>query len=175
HASMSSLEEKAKEKLINSVTTETNDYLKQILDQIKDLSDNVKFLNSRIDNLEGRNLVNKGYWGEPEELLPPSPITTANEALVHTSLNKSSFKEKFMKNEKTPNYDNLAIKQENITTFIGKPPANKNTGDTPQEAKAKDEPVSSEKQAYITPDFAGQDGTPYRSNGLIKKLGEFFK
>ena len=69
-----------------------------------------------------------------------------------------------MKNERPPNYESLLMKQENITTYVGKPDNVKVDSDT--------EKSGSEKQAFVPPD---PKEIPYKYNSLMKKIGEFFK
>jgi hypothetical protein len=78
-----------------------------------------------------------------------------------------------MKNGKVPNYDNLLIKQENITTFIGKPAVKKNNNDTSQGNTESDD--LSEKQAFVSVGSRQQKRSSYNGNGFLRKIGEFFK
>ena len=98
-------------------------------------------------------------------------------AIEHPILKKSGFKEKFMKSERLPNYESMLKKQENITTYVGKPVAAKPDSDIPQD---------SEKQAFVSPNAADQKNNedncaedsgeiPYKYNSIMKKIEEFFK
>ena len=185
HTSRSTTEDKPKEKVQTAATNETSDYLKQILGEIKDLSENVKCLNSRIDSMESKTFVQNAAEEKQMELLPAKSRTAANGDSEGSRLKKSNFKEKFLKSGKTPNYDSLLMKQESITTFVGKPGANNESGDILQENKTSGETIGNEKQAYVHPGIAPKKAsvrnntlgaeTTEKSNSLIKKIGEFFK
>ncbi|NLK34815.1 MAG: hypothetical protein GX301_05125 [Gracilibacteraceae bacterium] len=155
-------EGKPKEKVQTAPIPDMNDYLKQILVEIRELSDNVKHLNSRIGSLENKNEKN---------------FTPEKTAIEHPILKKSGFKEKFMKSERLPNYESMLKKQENITTYVGKPVAAKPDSDIPQD---------SVKQAFVSPNAADQKNNedncaedsgeiPYKYNSIMKKIEEFFK
>jgi hypothetical protein len=185
HTTRSIIENKPKEKLQAEASTETSDYLKQILGEIKDLSENVKCLNNRIDSLESKTFVQKAAEEEKMELIPARSRTPMSSDSEVSRLNKSNFKEKFLKSVKSPNYDSLLMKQESITTFVGKPGVNTESGDIHPENKANDAATNNGKQAYVHTGFTSQkasvrNGTPNvetveRNNSLIKRLGEFFK
>lgn len=172
HISRNIVEDKPKEKPNAAAAPEVNDYLKQILDEIKGLSDNVQHLNGRLDNLESNTII-KGTSTEIFEDSSPIRSGITNSDFGSKILKKSNFKEKFMKNEKVPNYDNLLIKQENITTFIGKPSANKNNGNTLQGSTKNDD--ISEKNAFVAPGSRQQKEVSYNGKGFLRKIGEFFK
>jgi len=169
------MEDNPKEKLQAIVSPETNDYLKQILDEIKGLTENVRHLNNRIDSLESKTFVQKASEEELRELLTPRTRTAANDNTELSTLKKSSFKEKFLKNEKTPNYDSLLVKQENITTFVGKPAANKESKDTSQQLKASEDQADNGKHAYVSPGLRPENGNRDKNSSLLRKIGEFFK
>lgn len=144
-------EDKPMEKVQSALLPDMNDYLKQIILEIRDLSDNVKYLNDKIGGIERKTIA-------------PPKITTEQ-----PTLKKSDFKEKFMKNERPPNYESLLMKQENITTYVGKP-----------------DDVKSEKQAFVPPDSAAPKNNTDKwakdpkeisdkHNSLMKKIEEFFK
>ena len=78
-----------------------------------------------------------------------------------------------MKNVKIPNYDNMLVKQENITTYVGKPNADKSSEDTSSEADGNGD--ISEKQSFVAPGPRYQPDSTDKNSGLIKKIGEFFK
>lgn len=165
-------EDKPKEKPQAAAVPEVNDYLKQILDEIKGLSDNVHHLNSRIEKLEGDTYAKKYPLAKPDEL-PSENQESINAALGSKTFKKTNFKEKFMKDVKVPNYDNLLIKQENITTFVGKPAVGKNSGTTSHGAEGNDD--ISGKQAFVAPGSRHQSTGADKNAGLFKKIGEFFK
>lgn len=165
-------ENKPKEKLQTAAVPEMNDYLKQILDEIRGLSYNVKHLNDRIDSLESNTYFKKAPMAKPAE------STYSVSEKVHSdsgnkALKKSNFKEKFMKSEKLPNYDNMLIKQENITTFVGKPAADKDSTNTTQAAEENKD--TSEKRAFVAPGLNQRNETTKNDNGFLKRIGEFFK
>ncbi|HQL36010.1 MAG TPA: hypothetical protein PLG67_05375, partial [Bacillota bacterium] len=130
-------------------------------------SDNVKYLNSRIGRSEIR---------DSKDSAPTKAGTADKTAAEQPTLKKSGFKEKFMKNERLPNYESLLMKQENITTYVGKPGTVNPASDISQE---------SEKQAFVPPNTEAPKGNnswtedpdeiPYKYNSLMKKIGEFFK
>ncbi|MHB1394670.1 MAG: hypothetical protein ACYCYE_16720 [Clostridia bacterium] len=153
HTSRNAVEDKPKEKLQTEVSNEMSDYLKQILGEIKDLTENVKYLNNRIDSLESKTFVLKAAEEEQEELLQSKSRTAANNASERSLLKKSNFKERFLKRGSTPNYDSLLLKQENITTFLGKTGINKAADNIEQESKANVETADNGKQAYVSPDI----------------------
>lgn len=175
HTARNAVEDKPKEKLQAATSPETNDYLKQILDEIKGLSDNVRYLNNRIDNLESKPFIQKSPEEEVKEMLPARPRAAANNSYDQSELKKSNFKEKFMKSEKTPNYNSLLIKQENINTYVGKPSTSIITGEASPTIKAGAETAGNSKQAFAAPGSTVQQVTPYKYNNLFKKIGEFFK
>ncbi|HYE10368.1 MAG TPA: hypothetical protein VEF53_09330, partial [Patescibacteria group bacterium] len=156
HSSRNVLEDKLREKPQAPASTETSDYLKQILGEIKDLSENIKYLNNRIENLESKSFGQKASQEEQTEVHQVKSKAAANVEYERTPLNKSNFKEKFMKSGKTPNYDSLLMKQDSITTFVGKPGVNQTIGDIPYENKAKAEASANEKHAYASPGAASQ-------------------
>lgn len=172
HLSRNISEVKPKEKLQAAAAPEMNDYLKQILDEIKGLSDNVQHLNGRLENLESNTIIKRNSTGKDGDMPPIRPEKNNSDSGSKT-LKKSNFKEKFMKNDKLPNYDNLLIKQENVTTFIGKPVTNKNSVNTPQETEVNVD--ISGKQAFVAPGIRQQNGTSNKNNGFLRKIGEFFK
>lgn len=146
-----------KEKHPASASPEVSDYMKQILGEIKSLTDNVRYLNNRIDNLEGRTFVQKAAEELPNELSSSMPRTAANDIYERPALNKSNFKEKFMKNTRIPNYDSMVLRQENVTTYVGKPRAKKGTGNIPPEPTADVGPTENDKQAFTPPNPESQD------------------
>lgn len=147
-------EEKPKEKA--SAVPEVNEYLKQILDEVKGLSDSVKHLNSRMDDLENITSAGREVHQKSDSVPYTKPITYDSEEVIKP-LKKSNFKEKFMKNETTPSYSKLLTRQENITTFVGKP--------VQQSGTASEE--LSEKQAFAAP--------KKKNYSFLRKIGEFFK
>jgi len=168
HISRTIPEDNPKEKTQAAPIPDMNDYLKQILDEIRNLSDNVKYLNSRIGSSESRN---------SKDPAPAKAVTVDKTATEQPTLKKSSFKEKFMKNERLPNYESLLMKQENITTYVGKPGTVNPASDISQDG---------DKQAFVPPNTAAPnnnkdnwtedpDEIPYKYNSLMKKIGEFFK
>ncbi len=185
HTSRNAIEDKPNEKLQTEVSNEVSDYLKQILGEVKALAENVKHLNNRIDSLESNTFVQKAAEEGQKELLQAKSRTAANNASERSLFKKSNFKEKFMKNGSTPSYDSLLLKQESLTTFLGKPEVNKAIDDITQDSKVIGETADNGKQAYVAPNLKSQkasmsNGTDdteptEKNNGLIKKLGEFFK
>ncbi|MEA4847125.1 MAG: hypothetical protein VB106_07835 [Clostridiaceae bacterium] len=162
HISKSTDEDKIKDTPIADPQPDMNDYLKQILAEIKDLSDNVRYLNNRMGSIENRSSK------EPLPIRPsiPAKNPVKNET-EQPALKKSDFKEKFMKNEKSPNYENLLIKQDNITTYVGKSASGKPASDISQGIKTDNGAAGSEKQAFVPP-------RAEKGNNLFKKIGEFF-
>ncbi len=185
HTTKIAAEDKQKEKPQAEVSTEMNDYLKQILNEIKGLSENVQLLNSRIDNLESKTFVQKAPEAEMKELFPAKPKPALNGILDMAPLKKSNFKEKFMKSEKLPNYETLLLNQEHITTYVGRPGVNAASGELSKENEANIETAGNGKQAFSgsgkkTSQIAGEvvdedSNAPYKYNSLFKKIGEFFK
>lgn len=163
----------------------TNDYLKQILNEIKDLSENIRNLNNRIDDLEHRTDISKVPEERTMELVHQRQKSEADNTYPNIKLKKSNFKEKFLKTEKTPNYDSLLINQENINTFVGKPKVSTDTRETSPEPKANPDTASSGKQAFVPPASFGQQTmrnekseeseATNKNNSVLKKIGEFFK
>ena len=162
-----------------------NEYLKQILDEIKDLSDNVRYINNRIESLEGKTYVQKAYKEEEKSILPAKSKTESRSDMDNTELKKSNFKEKFMNSSTIPKYDNLLMKQENINTYVGKPGKEKPSGDISQGIKDNIEMPGNDKQAFVPPAAKAYTNNinkkpqgeepPYKYNSLFKKIGEFFK
>lgn len=146
---------------------EMNEYLRQILDEIKNLTDNIIHINKRIDNLESVAFVQKAAEGTPKELLRARQGTAANVAYEPVTLKKTNFREKFMSNTKIPNYDSLVLQQENVTTFVGQPEENKTNGDYPAEIKADGETAENEQQADVFPDPKPLDESEI-DNSLLK-------
>lgn len=158
----SNSEGKPKESVQAVPIPDMNDYLKQILVEIRELSDNVKYLNSRIGSLENRNEKN---------------FTAEKTVIEQPPLKKSGFKEKFMKSKRIPDYESMLKKQENIITYVGKTNAAKTDSDISK---------GSGKQAFVPPDVSEQkndkdnsiedsEEIPYKHNSIIKKIEEFFK
>lgn len=184
-AAKNAAEDKPAEKPANVAAPETNDYLRQILDEIKDLSENVRSLSIRIDNLENRADVSRASENGTKELIHQRQKYAADSAFPEVKPKKSNFKEKFMKAEKVPNYESLRINQDNITTYVGKPKADTEAQDTQPEQKMIPDAAGGEKQAFVPPISFGQqtvkinkqeeDGAESKDNSLIKKIGEFFK
>jgi len=171
HVARQAVDDKAEEKP-PAAAPEVSDYLKQILDEIKGLSDNLHHLNDRIDGLESKTYTGKHQTVKSEE--PTSGIKEENNNdLVNISLKKTNFKEKFMKNVKVPNYNNLLIKQDNITTYVGKPSADRTNGSNSQGKDLNND--GSGKQAFAAPGPRQRDINRNKNNSLIKKIGEFFK
>lgn len=154
HLSRHAPEEKPKEKTV--AVTEVNDYLKQILDEVKGLSDSVKHLNSRMDDLENLSSARRDRTEKTDSSPYSKQIMNISEE-APKPLKKSNFKEKFMKNETTPSYGKLLISQENITTYVGKP-------STTSVTSSED---MSEKRAFATPEK--------KNYSFLRKIGEFFK
>lgn len=153
-------EDKPKEKVQSAPLPDMNDYLKQIILEIRDLSDNVKYLNNKIGGAENIN---------SKESLPVKTTNPPKIAAEQPALKKSDFKEKFMKNERPPNYESLLMKQENITTYVGKP-------DNVNNEKKAFAPSNAEVPKNNNDNWAEDpEEVPYKYNSLMKKIGEFFK
>ncbi len=185
HSAKKSNGDQHKEKQGSAGSLETNDYLKRILNEIKGLTENVQHLNSRIEDLESNSYVQKEYDRSPAAL-PASKQRTAGSDDIRTPvLHKSNFKEKFMKSVKVPKYDNLLIKQDNITTFVGKPGASKAPDEIPKENKPKAMAEDSNKKADNSPESAPENESRTNpsepaedndnNNSIMKKIGEFLK
>ncbi|HOR86169.1 MAG TPA: hypothetical protein PLL98_06745 [Bacillota bacterium] len=156
-----------------------NDYLKQILSEIKDLSDNVQFLKSKIDDLESSTFVQKSQKDEKNFPFAAKPITAIRNESDYPELKKSGFKDKFMRIESTPSFDSISVKQDNINTYIGKPATKTPPDETSCETKGIIPATDNEKQAFVSPGAASRMGTDNanasKSNALLKRIGEYFK
>lgn len=164
HAAKRISEDKPKEKLQISPPGDTNDYLKRILDEIKGLTDNVRHLNNRIDTLESSTFVQKVNEEVPVEFPAARPKTPGYDVDKPSTFRKSNFKEKFMKSIKLPNYDNLLLKQDNITTFVGKPGESKPTDNIPKETRVNAVVADSSRQANTAPESPLQNTNENKSS-----------
>jgi hypothetical protein len=178
-------EEISRGKSQTAASPDMNEYLKQILVEIKDLSDNVRYINNRIDGLEGKTYVQKAYKDEEKGMYTVKSKTESRNDMDNTELKKSNFREKFMNSSTIPKYDNLLMKQENINTYVGKPGKDKPSDDTSQGIKDNIEMPGNDKQAFVPPAAKAYTNNinrkpqgeepPYKYNNLFKKIGEFFK
>lgn len=150
---------------------ETNGYLKQILEEIKELAESVQDLNKRMNQLEVGSFTRM----QPAERNEPVQTSSSSDPApeYQKSLKRSNFKERFMKNEKAPSYDKLISKQDNITTFVGKPSKSIGGENTLQEKDTK--VIGPEKQAFASLESRYVSKTSRKSSSLLNKLGEFFK
>ncbi len=150
---------------------EMNEYLKQILEEIKGLTDSVQNLNKRMGELEVGGLVRMQPSESNEAVQSSRSEVPDNE--YRKVLKKSNFKEKFMRYEKAPSYDTLISKQDNITTFIGKP-AKAVSGENTKEEKDTNA-TTLEKQAFAPPESRYISRSSHKSGSILHKIGEFFK
>lgn len=177
HSVKSGKAEKSAEKPANDVPSEAADYLKEILNEIKSLSDSIKYLNKRLDSLEGNREL---------PALPALPAPLSNKTPENPVLKKSNFKEKFMKSTSSPDYKNLFLKQEGISAFAGKPAEDRGKpGEIAKESKPAADASKNEKQAFVKPPIKSdksdvgkndiENPEDYKYNNIFKKIGEFFK
>lgn len=150
---------------------EMNGYLKQILEEIKGLTDSVQDLNRRMNQLEVGGFTRLQPVERKEDVQSSSSSAPAPE--YRKTLKRSNFKERFMKNEQAPSYDKLVSKQDNITTFVGKPSKSISSENTLQEKDTK--AAGPEKQAFASSESRYVSKSSRKSSSLLNKLGEFFK
>jgi hypothetical protein len=182
YISYSTTEIKSTEKLQNSISIDTDEYLKEILEEIRSLSDSMKHLNSRIDNLEG-----KFVEAESKADKKVSPYMSKKQLpSTNTPLKKSGFKEKFMNSNNSPTFQSLLMNQESISTFKSVPYSNGCKGsDKANMNRAYVDEKTSENRAYVEPASNNKKppitgDTPiyksdYKNSSILKKIGEFFK
>jgi hypothetical protein len=173
--------EKLAEKEDTGIPNENSEYLKQILNEIKNLSDDVRYLNRRIEGLENTSSIKNNAKEENAVRLAPRSVMTQESP----SLKKSSFKEKFMKST-TPDYKSLMLNQDGISLFESKPSQTPDKpGENIIESKSAADAKASENRAFAEPpankgmaadkNSDAENASEYKYNNVFKKIGEFFK